>query len=105
MVATPGVIFLLLIFIFNNSSLFISNKLQRVENSWRKYLIQKGFSLSNLNSLEIFPHENKRFSKSQIKFIQEINNVFLQLRYGKKKGNKDLIDEVSQKVAKYKRKN
>lgn len=103
-IATPGVIFLLLIFIFNKSSLFTSSKLQRVENNWRKYLIQKGFSLSNLNSLEIFPYENNNFSKNQVKFIQKINNIFLQLRYGKKKGNKDLINEAKQKVNDYKRK-
>ena len=103
-IATPGVIFLLLIFIFNKSWLFSSSKLQREENHWRKYLNQKGFSLSNLNSLEIFPYENKHFSKNQIKFIQKINNVFLQLRYGKNKGNKNLFIGLKQKINEYKRK-
>ena len=103
-IATPGVIFLLLIFIFNKSSLFSSSRLQREENSWRKYLNQKGFSLSNHNSLEIFPYENKRFSKNQITFIQKINNVFLQLRYGKNKGNKNLFIGLKQKINEYKRK-
>ena len=103
-IATPGVIFLLLIFIFNKSSLFTSSKLQRVENNWRKYLNQKGFSLSNHNSLEIFPYENKHFSKNQITFIQKINNIFLQLRYGKNKGNKNLFIGLKQKINEYKRK-
>ena len=103
-IATPGVIFLLLIFIFNKSSLFTSSKLQRVENNWRKYLNQKGFSLSNHNSLEIFPYENKRFSKNQITFIQKINNGFLQLRYGKNQGNKNLFIGLKQKINEYKRK-
>ena len=103
-IATPGVIFLLLIFIFNKSSLFTSSKLQRVENNWRKYLNQKGFSLSNHNSLEIFPYENKHFSKNQITFIRKINNIFLQLRYGKNKGNKNLFIGLKQKINEYKRK-
>jgi len=103
-IATPGVIFLLLIFIFNNSTLFMSNKFQRVENSWRKYLIKKGFTLSNHNSLEIFPYENEHFNKNQIKFIQEINSVFLQLRYGENKGNKNLFIGLKQKINEYQRK-
>ena len=103
-IATPGVIFLLLIFIFNKSSLFTSSKLQRVENNWRKYLNQKGFSLSDHNSLEIFPYENKHFSKNQITFIRKINNIFLQLRYGKNKGNKNLFIGLKQKINEYKRK-
>ena len=103
-IATPGVILLLLIFIYNKSSLFTSSKLQRVENNWRKYLNQKGFSLNNHNSLEIFPYENKHFSKNQITFIQKINNVFLQLRYGKNKGNKNLFIGLKQKINEYKRK-
>lgn len=103
-IATPGVIFLLLIFIYNNTSIYNTNKLQRMENNWRKYLIQKGFSLNNFNSLEMFEQQNICSLPEQLKSITNINKKFLQLRYGGNIAEKNLFIELKEKIKRFKRK-
>ncbi|MFL3023914.1 MAG: transglutaminaseTgpA domain-containing protein [Methylophilaceae bacterium] len=104
-IATPGVIFLLLIFVFNKSSLLTSSRLQKEENNWRKYLNQKGFSLSNLNSLEIFQDENNNVLHEQAGHIMEINKTFLKLRYGNIniEENKRLLNNLKKKIKIFKK--
>ena len=104
-IATPGVIFLLLIFIFNKSSLLNSSRLQREENNWRKYLNRKGFSLTNLNSLEIFQDENNNVLHEQAGPIMEINKTFLKLRYGNIniEENKRLLNNLKKKIKIFKK--
>jgi hypothetical protein len=104
-IATPGVIFLLLIFIFNKSSLLTSSRLQREENNWRKYLNRKGFFLSNLNSLEIFQDENNNVLHEQAGSIMKINKTFLKLRYGNIniEESKRLLNNLKKKIKIFKK--
>ena len=101
-IAVPGVIFLLLIFIYKNTSIYKTNKLQIMENNWRKYLNQKGFSVNNFNSLEMFEQQNINILPEKLKSITAINKLFLQLRYGGDVVEKNLFIELKEKVKKFK---
>lgn len=105
-IATPGILFLFCIFIYHKSSFFIFNKLKRMENNWRRYLIKSGFLISDANSLEIFEDQNNNLLHKQAESILDINKIFLKLRYGKNdvRGNKTLLNKLQQKISEYERK-
>ena len=106
-IAIPGVLFLFCIFLYNKLSFVNFGKTIKLETNWRRYLHQKGFSLSNLNSLEIFQDENNNLLGEQAGPILEINKTFLKLRYGNSNNeeNKRLLNNLKKKIKIVKRYN
>ena len=106
-IAIPGVLFLFCIFLYNKLSFVNFGKTIKLETNWRTYLHQKGFSLSNLNSLEILQDENNNLLHEQAGPIMEINKTFLKLRYGNSniEENKRLLNNLKKKIKIVKRYN
>ena len=80
------------------------NKIIRMENSWRNYLIKHGFSVSDSNSLYAFYDLNKNIGDDQWEYINNINIMFLQLRYGKNGANDNeiLMATVKKEISQFK---
>ena len=106
-IAIPGVLFLFCIFLYDKLSFVNFGKTIKLETNWRRYLHQKGFSLSNLNSLEIFQDENNNLLHEQAGSIMEINKTFLKLRYGNSniEENRRLLNKLKKKIKIVKRYN
>ena len=81
------------------------NKIIRMENGWRNYLIKLDFSVSDSNSLYAFYDLNKNIGDDQWKYINNINGMFLQLRYGKNDANDNemLMATVKKEIAQFKK--
>ena len=103
-IALPGVLFLFCIFIYKKLSSVMFNKIIRMENSWRNYLIKHGFSVSDSNSLYAFYDLNKNIGDDQWGYINNINIMFLQLRYGKNGANDNeiLMATVKKEISQFK---
>ena len=104
-IAIPGFLFLFCIFLYNKLSFVNFGKTIKLETNWRTYLHQKGFSLSNLNSLEIFQDENNNVLHEQAGSIMEINKTFLKLRYGNIniEESKRLLNNLKKKIKIFKK--